>query len=183
MKQRHIVQSLVAALAFALSLNNWSVNAVQQAAVPRPIPVGYLHAADLPVNISLPTLEKTDKGYVLKCSADNSSSDQILGVIFLLLVIDDENKMRTSANWTAGVRLESYSGKELSLQVPFKLSVRSQDRIILATEQVYGRESIWRIMNLRESIEAYSRGYNYVPPKVQKIANQFDPPSAVMRIY
>jgi len=131
----------------------------------------------------MPGLERTDKGYVLKCSADNSSGDQILGVTFLLLVIDYENKVRGSVNWTAGVHLESYSGKEFSLKVPMKLSLKSRDRVVLATEQVYGRESIWRVMNVRESIESYARGDGYVAPRVQKIANQFDPASGVVRIY
>lgn len=183
MKQRHIVQSLIAAV-LATSLNNWIANAAsQQVPGPRPIPVDYLQVADLPVSISLTSLTKTDKGYVLKCSADNISSDQILGVAFLLLVIDYENKVRASVNWTAGVQLESYSGRELSLKVPLKLAIRSRDRIVLAPEQLYGRESIWRIMNVRELIEAYARGDEYVTPRVRKIANQFDPPSAAVRVY
>jgi hypothetical protein len=176
---------LISAAVLTLSLTNLSTAKAspQQTPTPRPIPVDYLQVADLPVSISLSSLEKTEKGYVLKCSADNNSSDQILGVTFLLIVIDSENKVRASANWTAGVHLEKYSGKELSLKVPLKLSIKSRDRVVLAPEQLFGRESIWRVMNARESIEAYARGDEFVTPRVQRVANQFDPPSAALRIY
>jgi len=176
--QRHIVGLLLTSSLLTLSLNQPAVNAViaRQVAAPPAIPVEYLPVSELPLTISLSELIKTDKGYSLKGSAANNSSDQILGVTFLLLVIDSENKVRASANWTAELQLDSYSGKEFSLKAPVKAAIRSRDRVILAADHVFGRESIWRVMNARESIEGYARAHEYETPKVRRIANQFDPP-------
>ncbi|MEA2204682.1 MAG: hypothetical protein QOE77_1458 [Blastocatellia bacterium] len=182
MTRRQTVPALVTASLVLMLLNGRSVQAQPQAAAARPIPVEYLQVPDLPVSISLATLEKTEKGYVLKCAADNSSGDQILGITFLLLVVDYENKVRASVSWPAGMHLDSYSGKEFSLKVPTKLSIKSRDRVVLAPEQVFGRESIWRLMNAREFIEAFAFRDEYLTPKVRKVVNQFDPPSAAVRV-
>jgi hypothetical protein len=80
------------------------------------------------------------------------------------------------------MHLDSYSGKEFSLKVPTKLSIKSRDRVVLAPEQVFGRESIWRLMNAREFIEAFAFRDEYPTPKVRKVVNQFDPPSAAVRV-
>jgi hypothetical protein len=183
MKRRQILPALAAASIVLMLLNDPNVQAQPaQAAASRSISVEYLQVPDLPVSISLATLEKTEKGYVLKCAADNSSSDQILGITFLLLVVDYESKVRASVSWPAGMHLDSYSGKEFSLRVPLRLSIKSRDRVVLAPEQVFGRESIWRIMNARELIEAFAFRDEYLTPKVRKVVNQFDPPSAAVRV-
>jgi len=98
MKRRHLLPVLVAASFVLVFLNSRSTQAHSaQTSTLRPIPVEYLQVPDLPVSISLTTLEKTEKGYVLKCAADNSSGDQILGVTFLLLVVDYESKVRAQS--------------------------------------------------------------------------------------
>lgn len=184
-KQLHILVKFVAIAFFSLLLNNW--NAVS-AALPQEvsakgrISVDYLQVTELPVNITLPTLEKTEQGYVLNFSAANGSGDQILGITFLILVLDSENKVRSAGSWTAGIQLASYATQDLSIRVPIKLSIRNRYRVVLAPEQLFGRESIWQVLNARKSVEAYARGEDYVMPSVQRVANQFDPPSAALRI-
>jgi hypothetical protein len=154
----------------------------QQASPERSIPVDYLEVPDLPLSISIPMLVKTEKGYLIRCSAANNSVEPMLGITFLILVLDSENKMRSSGSWSAGIQVPGYVTRDLSIRVPLKLAIKNSYRIVLAPEQLIGRESIWQVMKARELAEAYARGDQYVVPKVRRVANQFDPPSAALRM-
>ena len=154
----------------------------QQASPERSIPVDYLEVTDLPLSISIPTLVMTEKGYVLRCSAANNSVEPMLGITFLILVLDSENKVRSSASWGAGIQVPGYVTRDLSIRVPIKLTIKNGYRVVLAPEQLIGSESIWQVTKARELIEAYARGDQYVVPKVRRVANQFDPPSAALRV-
>ena len=176
-------------IAFLLLANGLVGNAApqqitlsQQASPERTIPVDYLEVTDLPLSISIPTLVKTEKGYVLRCSAANSYTEQMLGITFLILVLDSENKVRSSGSWSAGIQMPGYTTRDLSIRVPIKLTIKSSYRVVLAPEQLIGSESIWQVTKARELIEAYARGDQYVVPKVRRVANQFDPPSAALRV-
>lgn len=182
-KQLHITVKLIA-IAFLL-LNNGDTGKaalLPQASPERSLPVDYLEVTDLPLSISIPTLVKTEKGYVLKCSAANNSGEQMLGITFLILVLDTENKVRSAGSWNAGIQVPGYTARDLSIRIPIRLSIRSRYRVVLAPEQLIGSESIWQVMKARELTEAYARGDQYVVPKVRRVANQFDPPSAALRV-
>ena len=182
-KQLHIAVRLIA-IAFLL-LNSGQVGnaaAPRQAAPERSLPVDYLEVTDLPLSISIPTLVKTEKGYILRCSAANSYTEQMLGITFLILVLDSENKVRSSGSWSAGIRVPGYTTRDLSIRVPLKLTIRNSYRVVLAPEELIGSESIWQVTKARELIEAYAGGDQYVAPKVRRVANQFDHPSAALRV-
>ena len=153
-----------------------------QASLERSIPVDYLEVTDLPLSISIPMLAKTEKGYVLRCSAANNSVEPMLGITFLILVLDSENKVRSSGSWSSGIQVPGYVTRDLSIRVPIKLTIKSSYRVVLAPEQLIGNESIWQVTKARELIEAYARGDQYVVPKVRRVTNQFDPPSAALRV-
>lgn len=184
-KQLHLVVKLAVAAFLPFLISNWNTASAappQQTSAERPRPVDYLQVPELPLTITIPTIEKTEKGYVFKCSAANSSSEQMLGVTFLILVLDSENKVRGAGSWSAGIHLASYATETLSIKVPIKLSIKSGYRVVLAPEQLIGSESIWQVMKARELTEAYARGDEYVMPKVRRVANQFDPPSMALRM-
>ena len=172
------------AIAFLLLNNGYLGNAAapQQASPERSIAVDYLEVTDLPLSISIPTLAKTEKGYALRCSAANNSVEPMLGITFLILVLDSENKVRSSGSWSAGIQVPGYTTRDLSIRVPIKLTIKNSYRVFLAPEQLIGSESIWQVTKARELIEAYARGDQYVVPKVRRVANQFDPPSAALRV-
>ena len=106
----------------------------------------------------------------------------MLGITFLILVLDSENKVRSSASWGAGIQVPGYVTRDLSMRVPIKLTIKNSYRVVLAPEQLIVSESIWQVTKARELIEAYARGDAYVAPKVRRVANQFDPPSAALRM-
>lgn len=183
MKPLHIVL-MVAALTTVLLLSREDGHAgiaSLQASTEGPVPVDMMPVPDLPVSISQATLQKTEQGYVLKCSAANSSSDQILGATFFTLVLDSENKVLSAATWTARLQLASYATQEISLKSPLKMPGKGRYRVVITLEQLVGRESIWQVMNARESMENYARGEDYKMPQVRKVSNQFDPPAAALR--
>ncbi|HEY3027016.1 MAG TPA: hypothetical protein VGJ55_12775 [Pyrinomonadaceae bacterium] len=106
----------------------------------------------------------------------------MLGITFLILVLDSENKVRSSGSWSAGIQVPGYTTRDLSIRVPIKLTIKNSYHVVLAPEQLIGSESIWQVMKARELTEAYARGDQYVVPKVRRVANQFDPPSAALRV-
>ena len=154
----------------------------QQASPEHSIPVDYLEVTDLPLSISIPMLVKTEKGYVLRCSAANNSVEPMLGITFLILVLDSENKVRSSGSWSAGIQVPGYVTRDLSIRVPIKLTIKNSYRVVLAPEQLIGSESIWQVMKARELTEAYARGDQYVAPKVRRVANQIDPPTDALKV-
>lgn len=152
-----------------------------QASPERSFPVDYLEVTDLPLSISIPILVKTEKGYVIRCSVANNSVEPMLGITFLILVLDSENRVRSSGSWSAGIKVAGYVTRDLSIRVPIKLTIKNSYRVVLAPEQLIGSESIWQVMKARELTEAFARGDQYVAPKVRRVANQFDPPSDPLR--
>lgn len=184
-RQNHFAGKLVvtALLLLLFSDLNKTLATPSQQRSAESFPVDYLQVAELPLAITVPTVEKTEKGYVLRCSASNNSSEQLLGVTFLILVVDSENRMRSRGSWSPGLRVPAYATTRLSIKIPLSLSIKSRYRVVLAPEQLIGSESIWQVMKARELIEVYARGDEYVMPKVHRVANKIDPPPEVQTIY
>ena len=185
-RQTHFPGKIVVTVFLLLSLGNWNkvpATLSQQRLGDQPLPVDYLQVTELPLSITMPTVEKSEKGYLLRCSAANSAGEQLLGVTFLILVLDSENKVRGGGSWSSGVRVPGYATTRLSIKVPLSLSIKSRYRVVLAPEQLIGSESIWQVMKARELTEAYARGDEYVMPKVRRVANKVDPPPDVQTLY
>lgn len=158
----------------------------QATSVQQQVRVDLLPVPELPLSISMPVLDRSDKGYSLKCSATNSASEQVLGVTFLLLVLDPENKTKGGMSWTQRMKMASFTSQDLSFRVPLKLQINSRDRVVLAVEQVFGHDSIWQVLKAREAAEAYAGGDGTVLAKVQRTANEYDgrvPASSPMRVF
>lgn len=149
--------------------------ASQGASESQPVRVDLLQVTDLPLSISMPVLEKSEKGPVLKCSATNNTSEQMFGVTLLILVLNADSKVRAEVSWTQRIKMASYDTQDLSFRVPLKLQVDARDHIVLAIEQVFGHDSIWRVPKAQESAEAYAQGDPSVLAKVQRTANEYDP--------
>src|SRR5687768_5990492 len=132
-RQTHFAGKFVVTAFLLLLFSNWNkvpATLPQQRLADQPVPVDYLQVTELPLSITLPTVEKTEKGYLLKCSASNASSEQLLGVTFLMLVLDSENKVRGRGSWSSGVRVPAYATTRLSIRVPLSLSIKTRYRVV-----------------------------------------------------
>ncbi len=136
--------------------------------------VDFFDVADMPLSISEATLSRTADGHVLKYSATNRSDEKLTGFHLIFLIVNTSGKLTNRSGWMERAVLESYSSRELSFPLPVKLRVRRGDRIVLAVEEVVGRESIWKVLNAKEAFTAYATNEQYVIPRVQRVVNQVD---------
>ena len=173
---------LLAIIFFPTFLSGDVVRA-QNTSEPAYLTVDVMQVVELPVSITNPVLMSSENGYLLKCEISNSSNDRILGLTYLFLVLDPANKVRMIASRTEAFKLAGYSTKNLTFQTPKKLNLKLGDRVVLAVEQLISRESIWVVLNSRQSLEAYGRGDSYLIPEVKRMLNQVDSQPRLATIY
>jgi hypothetical protein len=154
---------------------------VQKAAEQRNIAVESFQVLELPINITNVSLMETDKGYLLKCSLANSSDNEILGLRYLLLLVDSNNVVRTAVARSEGFKLAGYAIKSVTFRNPLKLKLKRGVRLELMLEQVVGYESIWEVLKARQTLEAYSSGDYSMMPQVLRVSNQVDVPLLPLR--
>jgi hypothetical protein len=138
-------------------------------------PVVFFDVSDLPARIDEPKLHKTDNGFVLKCAVANRSSEQLLGLRLILLVVEPSGKLRSRITWTDASELARYSIKSVSFHPTITGDLRGTDQLFLAIDEVIGHETIWRVMGAEKALRAYSRGRHEDLPTVRAVTNQYDP--------
>jgi hypothetical protein len=156
---------------------------LQNAAEQRNISVESFQVLELPVNITDVSLVETDKGYLVKCSLANSSDSEILGLRYLLLLVDSNNTVQAAVARSEGLKLAGYAIKNLTFRNPLKLKLKRGARLELMLEQVVGYESIWEVLKARQALEAYSSGDYSMMPQVLRVSNQVDVPLRSKIIY
>ena len=135
----------------------------------------FFDVSDLPARIDEPRLRKSDKEFVLDCAVANRSSEQLLGIRLILLVIDPAGKMRSRITWTERAELAIFSIKTFAFHPEITSALRGTDQLFLGIDEVIGRETIWRAVGAEKALRAYSRGQHDVEPAVRTVANKFDP--------
>jgi hypothetical protein len=151
------------------------VNAAPRLEQPPANAVVFFDVLDLPARIDEPRLGKGDKEFVLDCAVANRSSEQLLGIRLILMVIDPAGKLRSRITWTERAELAMYSIKTFAFHPPITGEIRKSDQLFLAIDEVIGHETIWRAVGTEKALRAYSRGQHDVLPTVRTVANQFDP--------
>jgi hypothetical protein len=151
------------------------VNAAPRLEQPPANAVVFFDVLDLPAHIDEPRLSKSDKEFVLDCAVANRSSEQLLGIRLILLVIDPAGKLRSRITWTERAELAMYSIKTFAFHPEITGELRSTDRFFLRIDEVIGRETIWRAEGAEKALRAYSRGQHDVVPTVRSFANKYDP--------
>src|SRR5207302_10831590 len=141
---------------------------------PPPATVAFFDVPDLPARIDQPKLRKGDQGFVLDCAVANRSSEQLLGLRLILLVVDHSGKLRSRITWTEESELPSYSIKAFAFHPIMKGELRSTDQFYLGIDEVIGHETIWRAVGAEKALRAFSRGEPDVMPEVRTVANKFD---------
>jgi hypothetical protein len=157
------------------TLFSCTANAAPRLEQPPANAVVFLDVSDLPARIDEPRLSKSDKEFVLDCAVANRSSEQLLGIRLILLVIDPAGKLRSRITWTERSELAMYSIKTFAFNPKITEDLRPTDQLFLAIDEVIGRETIWRAVGAEKALRAYSRGQHDVLPTVRTVANQFDP--------
>jgi hypothetical protein len=176
------MRSGIAAVVVSLTLCSWlemndavALN-LQNVVEQKDNAVEVFQVLDLPLNITHVTLSHAEKGNFLKCTLANNSERQILGLRYILLLVDQNNRIRTTITSTEGLKLPGYDSKTFTLSTPIKLKLKSGDHLELMLEQVVGEESIWEVVKARDALEAYVSGDYSVMPQVLRVSNQVDVP-------
>ena len=144
--------------------------------------VVFLDVSELPARIDEPKLHQTDSGFVLKCAVANRSSEKLLGLRLIMLVVEPSGKLRSRITWTDASELTSYSIKPFALHPTITGDLRNTDQLFLVIDEVIGHETIWRAVGAEKALRDYSRGRHDVLPTVRAVANQYDPPFSTTRI-
>jgi len=136
--------------------------------------VSFFDVLDLPVRIDEPKLLNVEDKYRLKCAVANRSGEQLLGLRLILMVVDDDGKLRTRLSWSEPSELAGYSIKTFEFNPRLKEKAQQTDRLFLAIDEVIGRETIWRAVDAEKALRAYSRGQHDIVPRVRVVANKDD---------
>jgi len=140
----------------------------------------FFDVSDLPARIDEPKISKRDKDFVLDCAVANRSSEQLLGIRLVLLVIDPAGKLRSRVTWTERAELAMYSIKTFAFHPPIAGELRKSDQLFLGIDEVIGRETIWRAAGAEKALRAYSRGQHDVMPTVRTFVNKYDSPPGMV---
>lgn len=146
------------------------------------IAIAFVDVSDLPARIDEPRLSKRDKDFVMDCAVANRSSEQLLGIRLILLVIDPAGKLRSRITWTERAELAMYSIKTFAFHPPIAGELRKSDQLFLGIDEVIGRETIWRAAGAEKALRAYSRGQHDLMPAVRAFANKYDSPPGMVVI-
>src|SRR5437667_9977300 len=137
-----VLRSCMASLAAAFfSSGATSANRQEQ---PQSAAVAFFDIPDLPARVDEPKLRKSDEGSVLDCAVANRSSEQLLGLRLILLVVEHSGKLRSRITWTEESALPSYSIKAFAFHPIMKGELRSTDQLYLGIDEGIGHETIWR---------------------------------------
>jgi hypothetical protein len=138
-------------------------------------PIFVFDVMDLAVRIDEPKLKLDAERYVLNCAVANRTSEQLLGLRLVLLLMDESGKIRARASWSDSAELAPSSIKPFQFHTQIKEQMRATDRVYVIVEEVTGRETIWHVVDAEKVLRAYARGENNVIATVRKLANKFDP--------
>src|SRR5438874_6910366 len=171
----------VLAFGLASNLSLQVAGGCQEARGTQPIAIAFFDVPDLPARVDEPKLRKSDQGFVLDCALANRSSEQLLGLRLIMLVVDHSGKLRSRITWTETSELPSYSIKAFAFHPIMKGELRSTDQFYLGIDEVIGHETIWHTVGAEKALRAYSRGQPDAMPEVRILANKFDPrPNAIL---
>lgn len=148
----------------------------------RKFAVEVVHVTDMPVSVREAVFEKTLKGYVLKCLLSNNSTDEILRLDYVLLVINLNNE-RYLLDGTKGLKLKGYATKPLTFERHFLIDVSDGYRLFLIPNRVFSRESVWEVLKAEKALGAHASGDYSVTPEVVRGPNLYDAPPRPRIIY
>ena len=161
--------------------NGANASRLQNVVEQQDVAVDSFQVLELPLNIINVALTHPEKGNLLKCTLANNTPNQVLGLRYLLLLVDSSGKTRATISRNEGFKIPGYGSKTLTFSTPVKLKLKSGYRLALMLEQVVSEESIWEVLKARDTLEAYASGDYSVMPQVLRVSNQVDVPPGTPR--
>lgn len=140
------------------------------------VPVEVVQVLEQPVKLSDVVLANTDKGYVLQCSISNNLSTPVIGMDYLLLVIDANNSREAILSVSEKFQIKEHASRNLISKTAFGLNVTQGYRLILIPNRVFDGESIWEVPKAGEVLEAFASGDYSVTPRATRVTNLVDTP-------
>ena len=131
---------------------------------------------ELPINLQDAVLVKTKKGYELKCVLSNNSDSRILGLDYLLLLVDFNNTTRAIVDGAQDLKLDPNASKSLVSRKLLHIEVGDGYRLILIPQRVFSTESFWEVSNARKVLERYASADYSLKPEVTRATNFVDTP-------
>ena len=169
-------------LVFVLSSLAQAQNVAQQKQA-KETPVETFQILELPLNITDVTLEQAEKGFVLKSSLANSSAQRILGLRYLLLVLDAGKGTPTLVPLEQGCNLDAYATRNVKFRITSSIKLKRDSHVTLIIEQVTGEDSIWEVVRAKQALLQFASGDYSITPKVLQVSNQVDAPPQRQVIY
>jgi hypothetical protein len=143
--------------------------------------VEYFEQSELPVNVSEATLARRQKYQELTARIANVSDEQVSGVVFLLIALNEQGKTSSRISWVEKLDLEIGELRSATIRLPRNIAIPRNGKLILGVDEVFGRRSIWIASKVEQAIESYGTGATYTAPKVKKIINLVDSPNDEIR--
>ncbi len=135
--------------------------------------VTFFDVLDLPARLDEPKLRKADGKYILRCALANRSNEQLVGLRLAVVLVNSANVRASRLTWNEAIEAPAYSINSFEFHPPIK-EVPKDTRLFLAIEEVIGRDSVWRTLDVDKMLLAYARGQHSLNPKVQKLQNKYD---------
>lgn len=176
-----VIRKTVATLILMAAVLIPVVSAAGQAKLPksenlRVATVEVVQILEHPVNLTDVVLVNTDNGYVLKCSISNNLGTPMIGLDYMLLVIDPNNSKNAILSHSEAFKLKGYATKNLVSKTPLVLNVNQGYRLILIPHRVFGVDSIWEVPKAVDALEAFASGDYSVTPRATRVTNLVDAP-------
>jgi hypothetical protein len=175
--------TIILSVILLVGANTTVASSLQDVGEQRDTPVESFQVLELPLSVTNVALTHAERADLLKCTLANNSSSRILGLRYLLFVVDSANKVVNTISRTEGFRLAGYGSKTLTFRSPVRLKLKAGYRLELMLEQVVGEESIWEVAKARDVLEAYVSGDYSVMPQVLRVSNQVDVPPRARVFY
>src|SRR5262245_22539600 len=140
----------------------------------KPTNVIFFDILDVPARVDEPKLRKVKDSYRLNCAIANRSEERLLGLRFVLMLVDSRGNLRWSLQWNEEAVLAGSSIKTFEFRPPVVDKIRSNDSLFLSVDEVVGNETIWHVRDTDKALRAYSRGQHDVVPTVTRVANKDD---------
>ena len=140
------------------------------------VPVEVIQVPEQPVNLMDAVLSNTDEGYLLKCSISNNLGTPIIGLDYMILVIDPNNSKKAILSVSEKVKLKGHATSKLVSKTPLQMNVGAGYRLILIPLRVFDADSIWEVQKAVDALEAFAAGDYSVTPKATRVTNLVDAP-------
>ena len=149
----------------------------------RVAPIEVVQVLEQPVNLSEAVLAKTDNGYVLKCSISNNLGTAIIGLDYMLLVIDPNNSKQAILSGSEEFKLKGHATKNLVSKTPLVPNLSQGYRVILIPHRVFDPYSIWEVQKAVDALKAFASGDYSVMPQATRVTNLVDTPVGAKVIF